>query len=439
MQRRGYLAVLGAGLAGGLVGARQFALVDDEENAADSGNGDAPGSATDPDTTGSADAGSEDTPADREGTPSDTGRPPEEVTKASIPGGVEEAEPFVPTDVELPVPESELNRAAPRDGIPAIVDPVFDSSWERTDHDVATDAYPGPSLSPGEQVIGVKRDGEARAYPLKLLDRHEVVNDDFGGPLLVSFCPICQSSLVADRRIDGQTRTFGVSGYLFNANLVFYDQETDSLWSQLLARAIRGPDTGTPLSLSVSTTTTWGAWQEQHPDTEVLLPPPASNTVVGPTTINYALDPYADHERVAERYPDYGPLGDIEWSDTRLQRRTDVLGIAHDGEAVAYPRRQIEWNEPINDTVGGRPVVVATAGEDTLVAYDRRVGEDTLTFTAGEDGEFVGGGSRWQKLTGIALDGPYENVQLVSASRVGQLYWAAWLTFRPDTTVYGDK
>lgn len=434
MQRRSYLAVLGAGLAGGAIGVRQLVLTDDdnEDGAATGG--------TEAGDTGGDTANGEDTTSDGDQPLSDlSGGPPEEVTKAPIPGDVDQGPRLVPTDVELPVPESELNRAAPRDGIPAIVDPVFDSSWERTDHDVATDAYPVPSLDPDDEVIGIERDGAARAYPLKLLDRHEVVNDDFGGPLLVTYCPICQSSLVADRRIGGETRTFGVSGFLFNANLVLYDRETDSLWSQLLARAIRGPETGTRLSLSVSTLTTWAAWQDQHPDTEVLLPPPASNTVIGRTTINYDLDPYADHEQVAERYPDYGPLGDIEWSDTRLQRRTDVIGVAHGDEAVAYPRRQIEWNEPINDTVGGRPVVVATAAEDTLVAYDRRVGEETLTVSEGDDGEFVAGGSRWQKLTGIALDGPYENIRLVSASQVGQLYWAAWLSFRPDTTVYDGE
>jgi len=413
MRRRRYLALAATGLLGGLAGAGRL-LADDADS-------DAP-------------AGRNESSSTSDGEPVTASTPPAGA------GSEQEANDQPQSgDLSLPVPESELDRAAPRDGIPAIVDPVFDADWQGTDHDIATDAYPSPSLSPDDRVIGVRVGEGARAYPLKLLRRHEVVNDTFGHPLLVTYCPVCKSGLVADRRVDGEARTFGVSGFLFRANLVLYDRATESLWSQLLATAIRGPDMGTELALVGSTTTTWGAWREEYPDTEVLLPPPVSGTVVGDVALNYDLDPYEDHERVSERYPEYGPLGDLEWSDTRLPRRAEVLGVSYDGEAVAYPREQIRWNGPINDNVGGKPVVVAAAPDSTLVAYDRRVEGEELQFSAGDDGTLLAGGSRWRTLTGEAIAGPHDGARLDDAADAGALYWAAWLSFHPETTVWGDE
>jgi hypothetical protein len=410
MDRRRYLAVLGAGVVGTVAGASRVL-----RDGSDAPDGRPPDDRT---------------PTDA--TPSQSGETPTPSTDPSVePSGG----PQVPTDIDLPVPRSELERAAPRDGIPAIVDPVFGSSWADTDHEIATETYTDPSLSPDDRVIGLSRDGLTRAYPLKLLRRHEVVNDTLDVPLLVSYCPICDSGLVAHRRVEGTTYTFGVSGFLFHANLVLYDQETDSLWSQLLSQAIRGPETGRKLPLTVSTITTWETWQAEQPETTVLLPPPASNTVVGPVSLNYDLNPYEDHQTIAERYPEYGPLGDLEWSDTRLQRRTTVLGVAQGDEAVAYPKREVRSHGPINDTVGGRPVVVAAAG-DTLVAYDRRVAGETLTFERGTEGLLRAGGSRWRPLDGVAVDGPHEGRKLTAVAGAVQVFWAAWLKFHPETTVY---
>jgi hypothetical protein len=153
-----------------------------------------------------------------------------------------------------------------------------------------------------------------------VLNWHEVVNDTLGGPLLTTYCPICRSGLVARRTIDGEAAgvggsesattgaskdgvvtpfggsgseatgastgenvsPFGVSGLLYRGNLVLYDRATGSLRSQILATAIRGPRTGETLDVLPSTLTTWGTWCERFPGGEVLLPPPISDTVVGP-------------------------------------------------------------------------------------------------------------------------------------------------------------
>jgi hypothetical protein len=178
-------------------------------------------------------------------------------------------------------------------GITAIVDPAFADG----------------GLDDEEVVVGVERAGHARAYPLSVLARAEVVNERFpdGTPLLVTYCPVCDSGMVAERRVDGAVTAFGVSGQVwqppdvdlaasersgrvFGANqsvpqrerirrsgaLVMYDASTASYWSQVLARAICGPRRGETLTVVPATTARWDAWRREHPDSEVLLGVPAA-------------------------------------------------------------------------------------------------------------------------------------------------------------------
>lgn len=194
-------------------------------------------------------------------------------------------------------------RKEPRDlGIDEVVDPAFASDWDGW----AIEGQYGV-LGDDAVVVGVERDGRARAYPLGVLWQHEVVNDDLGGPLIATYCPLCRSGLVAERRVDGEPTVFRVTGLLWRpdldeseaaqadgrvfgadrdgtarvrtrGNLVMVDDATGSYWSQLLAEAICGPETGHTLGILPSTVATWGAWQADHPDTDVLLPPPHSAT-----------------------------------------------------------------------------------------------------------------------------------------------------------------
>lgn len=200
-------------------------------------------------------------------------------------------------------------------GIPAITDPAFGPDW--------ADITPAPeyrfndatALRAEQTIIGLEGPDGARAYPLAVLYSHEIVNDTLGRagsdehePVIVTYCPICRSGLVANRQIDGEATTFRVSGLLWmperirqaaserdnrtfgagreggeadmtrGGNLVMYDEATLSYWSQILGEAICGPKAGDRLSIVPSTVTTWGEWQTDHPETEVLLPPPRSTT-----------------------------------------------------------------------------------------------------------------------------------------------------------------
>lgn len=192
--------------------------------------------------------------------------------------------------------------------IKAIIKPKYASDW--TEHAIDSNYTPseaGEALPDGTVVIGREHNGTSRAYPLPVLWHHEIVNANVGIPLIVTYCSICRSGLVADRRIQGEVTQFGVSGQLWlppdryisasvkagrsfgagrwNAtdtrvregpNLVMYDYATRSFWSQAIGQAICGPLTGTRLEIVPSTLATWGDWRSEHPDTGVLLPPPHS-------------------------------------------------------------------------------------------------------------------------------------------------------------------
>jgi Protein of unknown function (DUF3179) len=152
--------------------------------------------------------------------------------------------------------DTPIVRVIGTDAIPAIDRPRFDPP-----------AAVRGLLRADDLVVGAVVGGRAHAYPIDLLSLHEVVND---GPLAVTWCPLCRTVLAFDRDVRGRRLTFGVSGFLLHANLVLYDRQSGSLWSQLGGRALSGRYRGTglrPLSLAQ---VTWGEWLRAHPDTVVL-------------------------------------------------------------------------------------------------------------------------------------------------------------------------
>jgi hypothetical protein len=329
-------------------------------------------------------------------------------------------------DVELPVPGDELRRPLPRDGIPAIVDPVFAEDWSGLDPEGVDD----PTLPSESPILGIERSGEARAYPLRILDWHEIVNDEFGGPIAVTYCVICGSGVVVERTVNGEETIFGVSGMLWRDDLVMYDETTESLWSQLLATAIRGPRVGEQLDLLPVTLTDWGSWQDTHPETTVLLPPPESEPIAQSSRPFNYFDSKYSYEREDQ-------LIGRDSRDGGLSGKTMVIGVEADGEANAYPFHIVDNEGVINDSVGSLPVVVSIAADDTLTAYDRRVDGETLVFESGGQETLRGGGSRWLRRTGKAIDGPYRGQRLDRANEYPPMFWTGWSNFNPDTDVYG--
>jgi hypothetical protein len=216
------------------------------------------------------------------------------------------------------------------------------------------------------------------------------------------------------------------------SDLVMYDALTNSLWSQVLAKAVKGPKTGTPLSLRPSTITTWGEWRAEYPETEVLLPPPKSDTVKGEVSRDYNRDPYAGYDESRRIGISGGPV------DGRLHPKTSVIGVATDEVARAYPLETVgKRGGVVNDTVDNWQVVVAATASGSLVAYERTVDGTTLTFERDGDA-LVAGGSRWGIVSGQARDGPYEGTSLTAANDRSPMFWFAWADFYPDSEIFGQ-
>ena len=162
----------------------------------------------------------------------------------------------------------------PRDFLPALDAPATMPGFEMLDYNAKRrDKY----VVSDDRVLGLLVNGKARAYPLQVLNVHEVVNDTLAGvPVAVTFSPLCDTAVVFDRRVDGHERRFGVSGLLLDSNLVMYDRgETPSLWSQMACQAIAGPEAAKGVRLSPlpdAQVCTWKHWLAAHPDTDVILP-----------------------------------------------------------------------------------------------------------------------------------------------------------------------
>jgi len=171
-----------------------------------------------------------------------------------------------------------LSGGPPRDGIPALSDPVFIAASDET------------RIGGREPVIALELAGETpRAYPIRYLTWHEIVNDAVGArPVAVTFCPLCNSALVFDRMVGGQLRTFGVSGKLRNSDMIMYDRETESWWQQALGEGIVGVHTGDALVQIPSWMESWDQFRTRNPDGLVMDQPAWSR--------NYGRNPYTNYD-----------------------------------------------------------------------------------------------------------------------------------------------
>ncbi len=170
-----------------------------------------------------------------------------------------------------------LSGGPPKDGIPSIDDPQFEPVAD-------------VDLPASEPVLAVSVGDDARAYPLRILMWHEIVNDDVGGtPLTITFCPLCNTGIVFKREVGGHVLDFGTTGKLRNSDLVMYDRQTESWWQQFTGRAIVGEMVGTKLAPWPSRLESFARFAERHPDGKVLIP-------INPGVRSYGLNPYVGYD-----------------------------------------------------------------------------------------------------------------------------------------------
>jgi hypothetical protein len=386
------------------------------------------------------------------------------------------------TKSSIPLAEI-LSGGPPPNGIPAL---GFAGDWQS-----AAEATPAPNfvstsaasawLKDNEPVIALLLNGEARAYPLQILTWHEIANDTVGGvPVAVTFCPLCNTALAFDRRlplsqeslrslsaINDQLRqvdldeafvrayqqqtadttayetalelSFGVSGMLYNSNLLMFDDQTSNLFSQLIGEATVGSLRGSKLLRYPAQIVSFGEFRAAFPAALVMSQETGFQR-------RYGQNPYVGYDDI-----DSPPFFPVSAEDKRLPAKARVISLQSPSEAVAYPFELIRQRRVIHDEVGAKAIVLfwqtgtSSALDASAIAASADIGAvgvfspeldgQTLTFAwTGEVFRDAATGSSWN-LLGQATEGPLKGSQLEPIVHDNTL-WFAWVAFKPETRVF---
>lgn len=267
-----------------------------------------------------------------------------------------------------------LSGGPPRDGIPAIDQPEFVSSDE------------ADFLTPDDRILGVVRNGVAKAYPISILNWHEIVNDVFDDePVVITFCPLCGTGMAFEAMIDRQTLTFGVSGLLYNSDVLLYDRHSESLWSQIMKQSISGQYKGDHLVQIPLKHTSWMDWQRQYPKTLVLSDETGYSR-------NYQNSPYQGYEASHQLY------FPVAFRSKGYHPKERVLGVEMDGIYKAYPFIELsKFEDIIEDNIGSKTI---------SIHFDK------------------------ENQTASIYDGQKQLLPSVTS------FWFAWYTFHPNSIVF---
>lgn len=309
-------------------------------------------------------------------------------------------------------------------------------------------------LTDEEPVLSVEVGDDARAYPLRYLIFHEIVNDVVGGdPLVVTYCPLCNTGIAFRRpRVGGHVLDFGVSGRLLNGNLVMVDRQTSSLWSQALGEAVSGELEGRRLEFVPAQIVGWSQWRRANPVGRVLAEPEVAGLPRG-GQVPYGANPYAGYDRTRR------PPIDADRLDHRLRPTARLLAVGTGPDPVAVPYRTLRRH-----AVGGRAAIVTRVGGSPAVVLWQRGTTSVIDAGRVEDSRDVGAAmayspvlegrrvsieatprgfvdretsSRWT-IFGRAVSGPLRGSRLEPLVAVDHL-WFEWAAFHPDARVIGVR
>lgn len=275
------------------------------------------------------------------------------------------------------IPEHLIKHGGPpRDGIPAIDNPSF--------VDAAT-----AQLRPDSRVMGIYRNGIAKAYPILIMNWHEIVNDRFGDePVAVTFCPLCGTGMAFEATVGDKVLDFGVSGLLYNSDVLLYDRQTESLWSQLMIKSVAGPMKSTPLKLVAMAHTSWKDWSTRHPDTLVLSSETGHQR-------DYQRNPYQGYEDSKT------VMFAVRHASERFHPKELVMGLGSGKDAMAWPfselRKASAAGTKLSATWQGKPVTVHYSDEHKTARLTDAQGKEIPTVIA---------------------------------------FWFAWYAFNPETGVF---
>ncbi len=318
------------------------------------------------------------------------------------------------------VPKDEVFDGGPgQDGIPALLNPWFDNQKNII------------YMNDDDLIIAVKKDGIVKGYPHPILDWHEIVNDQINSNVFaVTYCPLTGSALGWKRVIKGKTTTFGVSGLLYNSNLIPYDRLTGSRWSQMLELSINGELIGSKPETFQVLEMTWQAFQSIYPDAKVIQ----ENTGY---SRNYGLYPYGNYK------DDNSLLFPISPIDDRLPRKERVIGVVSGGVAKAYR---------LDETSDGPDVMIDTLNTIELIVVRDSEAKFGAIFLNNLNGNKLSNFVAVKDSLPVVMrddKGNYYDLfgEVVSGIDTGKrlewidsyiAYWVAWAGFHPNTQIYGN-
>ena len=274
-------------------------------------------------------------------------------------------------------PNKLLSGGPPKDGIPSIDNPKFVFVKEANEF-----------LNDNELVLGINLNNDKRAYPFQILVWHEIVNDIVGGkPVAITYCPLCGTGIAYERTINSEPVEFGVSGLLYNSDLVMYDRKTDTLWDQVSGRAIVGELTGMRLKQVPIDTVTWGDWKKLYPDTKVL------SRDTGHIRL-YGRDPYGDYDTSTSVY------FPVENEDLRLHPKEVIFGIEINGKYKAYTEEDLKKLKKIEDRFADVNLIVERSEAGVVTVKNTDTNETIIPIRS---------------------------------------FWFAWFAFHPDTELYKSQ
>jgi len=325
--------------------------------------------------------------------------------------------------------DSVVSGGPPKDGIPAIDNPKFDS---------IRDAQKW--LQKLEPVIRLTHNNEAKAYPIQILMFHEIVNDSIADKKVsVTFCPLCNTSIVFDREVDGRLLDFGTTGKLRNSDLIMYDRQTESWWQQFTGEGIVGFYTRHKLIELDSVILSFEQFSLLHPNGKVL------NRNTGYER-QYGNNPYRGYDNINSI-----PFLMREESDLRLPPMTRVISLSHLGKTKIYPFSEIKKADIVHDKFAGKSIVIFQTGKIYSALDKRKITESRTiktyrVFSTEMNNKFLTFEKKSNKIVdlqtssewnidGLAVNGKLKGKRLLPIS-FGEHFAFAWLAFNPKTEIY---
>ncbi|MFD2726553.1 DUF3179 domain-containing protein [Hyunsoonleella rubra] len=322
-----------------------------------------------------------------------------------------------PASSDWTIPVNLVRDGGPgKDGIPSIDNPQFISASQAS------------FLNNDDLVVGIVKDNEVKAYPHIVLDWHEVVNDEINGAFFtLNYCPLTGTAFAWESKTANTRTTFGVSGLLFNANLIMYDRNTDSYWSQLRLECVNGELINDVPKLYGVVETDWLTWKTLYPNTQVL------STSTG-FSRNYGVSPYGDYATNNGRF-----IFRPEITNPALPNKERVYAIIEEGTSKVYQLSDFEGGKAIKDSFNVRDYLIV--GNQNLI-YGFELNGDYLDLNfeynfSGSEGFFTDNEGNIWSIFGTAISGPRTGETLTPVTSV-MSYWFAIAAFYPNPEIYSE-